>query len=287
VGLTPLDFFTRARPEPLDLVVLALAGTWYLRARRRVEARGRSWPRSADAAFAGAWALVAVAACSGLYAFAPSNFSAYASLYVMVAMVAPALLALSAPLQLELLARPGRTLGLDRRVGRALTHPIVTYVVFAASLFVLFFTGLLRASLTDDWLRQGLYLVLVAVGYLHWLPVADVDPLPRRLGYWPRILYMLLVFPLYTVVGMALESQARPIAPATSLASLHLGAAVLWVTGETVALAGALGVFVQWLRAEARRAREHDLAHAEAAESQLALWRAARDAAARAGGSGP
>lgn len=268
----------------MSLAVLLLAAAWYALSVRKVRAGGRDWPAARGGWFAGAWLLVAVTDFSGLHTYALTNFSAYGAIYIAIGMTAPALLALSAPLQLMLLAHPGRTGWLDRWFTRVVTNPFVTWILFSTSMFVLFFTGLFGATQRDDAVAQAVYAVLVAVGYLHYLPVADVDPLPRRLRYWPRILYQLLIFPVYAIVGMGLESQVDRISPGISLASLHLGAAVIWVAGETVALSGAIAVFVQWLRADQRRARAYDLGHEEAAERQLALWRASRDAAARAAG---
>jgi cytochrome c oxidase assembly factor CtaG len=57
----------------------------------------------------------------------------------------------------------------------------------------------------------------------------------------------------------------------------------MWVAGETAALGGVVSVFAQWLRADERRAKAHDRANEAAAARQLALWRASRQAAARAG----
>jgi putative copper resistance protein D len=284
VGLTPVDFFTRSRPEPVVLALLVLMAVWYGLSTRKVKAGGRDWPTTRKVYFAGAVALVAVADLSGLHAFAATNFSAYGTIYIAIGLTAPAFLALAAPLQLMLLVHPGRARGLDHWVTRVVLNPFVTWILFSASMFVLFFTGLFGATLRHDAVAQAVYGVALLIGYLHYLPVADVDPVPRRIGYWPRILYQLLIFPVYAIVGMGLESQVNPIYPGTSLGSLHLGAAVLWVAGETLALSGAIAVFSQWLRADQRRARAYDVGHEEAAERQLALWRASRDAAARAAG---
>lgn len=284
MGLTPVDFFTRARFEPAALAVLILAAAWYVLSVRRLHARGRRWPAGRSWCFAGAWLGVAVPAFSGLDSFAPTNFSAYVAIYISAALVAPVLLGMAAPLQLMLLVHPERSGLLDSVAVKVVANPFVTWIVYAASMFVLFFTGLLVRSMYSSATEQVVYLGLIVVGYLHYWPAVDVDPRPTRLGFWPRILYLLLDFPLWTIVGMALESAITPLNPVLTLASLHLGAAVVWVAGETVALGGAIAVFVQWLRADQRRARANDLAHQDAAERQLALWRASRDAAARAAG---
>lgn len=285
MGLQPLDFFVKARFEPAAAAVLVAAGAWYGWSLVRLRRRGRSWPAGRTAAFALAWMLVAVSEFSGLTAFAATNFSAFASQYIMVGLVGPALLALSAPLSLAVQSSgaPDRGRWLETLPSRLLTNPFITWIAFSASVFTVFFaTGVLRAGVGGGFARQGVYLWLLAVGWLFFLPVADADPLPRRIGYWPRILYLLLSFPVFAIMGMGLESQTGRPVPGISPASLHLGGAVIWVAGEGLALCGALWVFAQWLRADERRARTQDRANEAAAARQLELWRASRQAAARA-----
>jgi cytochrome c oxidase assembly factor CtaG len=284
MGLTPLDFFVKARFEPVAAAVLLLAAVWYAWSLRRLKRRGRSWPAARTTCFAAAWALLAVSVFSGLAAFGTTNFTAYGSLYIMVGLVAPALLAYSAPVTLALQSSSDRdrARGLETRPARVLASPFVTWTLFSASILAVFFTGVVPATVGGGAAQQAVFLWLVAVGWLFFWPVVDVDAIPRRIGYWPRILYLLLSFPIFAILGMGLESQSGRIAPGISLASLHLGGAVIWVAGETVALGGVVSVFVQWLRDDERRVKTHELANSDAAARQLALWRASRDAAARA-----
>lgn len=285
MGLTPVDFFVKARFEPVAIVVLVAAGAWYAWRVRRLRQKGKPWPAARSACFAAALVLVAVAELSGLSAFATTNFSAYGTQYIMVGLTAPLLIALAAPVTLVLQGsdHPERAAVLDHLPVRLATNPFVTWILFAGSMFVLFFTGLFGATLTDSAAQQGVYLALLVIGWLHYWPVVDLDPIHRRIGFWPRILYLLLMFPVYAILGMGLESQVKPISARISLGSLHLGGAVIWLAGETIALCGAIWVFALWLRADERRAKSTDLATEEAAARQLALWRASRDAAARAG----
>ncbi|HWE55124.1 MAG TPA: cytochrome c oxidase assembly protein [Acidimicrobiales bacterium] len=285
MGLTPVDFFAQARFEPATIAVVVLAGVGYGLRVRRLRGKGKAWPAYRTACFAAALVAVAVALLSGLSAFAVANFTAYGIEFSLLTLVAPLLIALSAPVSLVLQGsdHPERAAVLDRLPVRMVTHPFFTWLAFSAALFVLFFTSLVRATIADSADRQGIYLALLVLGWLHFWPVADIDPIHRRMGFWSRILYLLLMFPVYAILGMTLESQVHPIAPHISMGSLHLGGAVIWVIGETVALCGAIWVFAQWLRTEERRVKSNDLANEEAAARQLALWRASRDAAARAG----
>ncbi len=234
------------------------------------------------------------AATSGLLAFAETNFSALASWYASLGVVGPGLVVLGAPLRLGELAslaspsEPGGSRGdpvggfLSKPVVRGLTFPLVTWMTFAASGMVFFFTGLVGDTVSNTWVAQASGIVLILIGLAFWWVVVAADRAPWKLGYWQRIFYLLAVFPLFGVLGMTLQSETSRIAPYVSQGSLHLGAAVLWVAGETVALYATIAVFVQWLRDDERNAVAHDRASEAAAARQLALWRASRDAAARA-----
>ncbi len=284
MGLTPLDFFTRAHFEPVDAVALALFAAWYAWSVRRLHLRGRTWPAWRTGCFAAAWVLLAVAAFSGLTAFGTENFSAYGSLYIAVGLVAPALIAFSAPVTLALLGRSDQRAArwLEGRPARLLAGPVATWTVFCVSVFVVFFAGVVRPTVGGGAAAQAWYLWLVVVGWFFYWPVVDVDPAPRRISYLARILYLLLIFPVFAIMGMGLESQTTRIAPNVSSGSLHLGAAVIWVAGETVALVGVIWVFTQWLRADEKRAEAQERENEPAAARQLAVWRASRDAATRA-----
>ena len=287
MGLGPADFFVRAHFSPIPVAVLVGAAAWYAWSVRRLGRRGRTWPGPRSAAFAGACLLFAVSALSGVYAFDPTNFSAFASQYILAGLLAPALLALSAPITLAVQsssATPPPPAGWIRsRPVKALTHPLVTWVLFAATVFVLYFTrGLLRQALGGGAIQQLVLLWVLAAGWLFFLPLVDVDPIPIRLGPWARVAYALLTIPVFTIMGMGVESQLAPITTTMSTDSLHLGGAVVWVAANGVAICVALAVFVQWLRADERRAAQHDVANEDAAARQLALWRASREAAARA-----
>ena len=275
--LAPADFFLKARIAPIESVAIAAVAAWYVWAVKRRTAAGKPWPAVRTGCFAAACVLLLIAADSGLHSFAHTNFTAFGAEYILGGLVAPVLLAFAAPLTL---VDPGPWL--RSRPARIVAGPVATWVVFNASTLVLGFTGVLPAAVRGGLVSQAIFLWLAATGTLFYWPVVDADPMPRRIAYWPRILYLLLSFPIFAIFGMGLESQTTRINPTTSLGSLHLGAAVIWVAGEGIGLLGAIWVFSQWLRNDERRAKTHDLENQEAAARQLALWRATREAAARA-----
>lgn len=286
-GLTPVTFFTLASADPIPTAAILLTAGWYLWAVRRLKGRGRRWPWQRTASFMLGELLIAASLLSGIAAFDDVSFFDHTIQHIGLAMLAPIFLALSAPVTLLLQSsnrqvQTGVLKVIHSPVGRLLSSPFVTWPLYGGSLFALYFTSLYADTLTNNTLHQFVHVHLLITGCLFYWPVIGVDPLPRRLNYGVKILYLMLALPFHTVLGMALESQTNPIAPGISLADLHAGGALMWVSGEAIGLIATIAVFIQWLRADERQARRNDRMNEAAAAQQLALWRATREAAARA-----
>lgn len=286
-GLDVTTLFTKASADPVPTVAIAVTALWYLWAVRRLRSRGRSWPWTRTAAFMTAEALLAMSLLSGIDYYDDVSFTDHSIQHIGLSMLAPLFLALSAPVTL-LLQSSRRSVQtsvlkvIHSPLGRVLANPLVTWPLYGVSLFVLYFTGLYAYTLDHPVVHDLVHLHLLITGCLFYWPVVAVDPLPYRLNFGIRILYLILAVPFHTILGMALESQTTPIAPGITLADLHAGGALMWIAGEFISLGATIAVFVQWLRAEERQAARTDRVNEEAAARQLALWRASREAAARA-----
>ncbi len=287
VDMTTADFFTKASAAPGALVLVALGLGWYLWSVRRLRMTGREWHPLHTLSFCLAALALLVATVSGLSAFAKTNFTINSIQHVLVGLVAPALLALSAPITLALRTTSRSTQtsilnALHGRVGRALSNPFVTWPLYGVSVFVLYLTDLYRDSLHNFLLYDFILLYVLVIGCLLVWPVANMDPLAHRLNYGQRIIYMLLFLPFHTILGMAIESQSSAIAPGMTVTDFHTGGGLLWVSGEIVGLLGTIAVFVQWLTADERSAKRYEQTNERAAAQQTAHWRETREAAARA-----
>jgi putative membrane protein len=284
--MTPPDVITQATFSPVPLILILALGGWYLGWRRRLVARGEAWPAVRMASFCLAELSLAFGFVSGIAAY-DRIFKVVAVQHILISIAAPIFLAVSAPITLALQAGSPRTRtiierALHSRASRMLSHPKFTWTFYGLSLYVLYFTGLYAFALQHDPIHTLVHLGLLLAGCLFWWPAVGVDPVPYRPGQGARVFYMLLVLPLYTILGMGLESQSSPLVPGMSLADLHAGAGVMWVGGEISGLVGTLALFVLWLRADEKAALEHDGVSRASAATQLAHWQATRDAAARA-----
>ncbi|HET9078869.1 MAG TPA: cytochrome c oxidase assembly protein [Acidimicrobiales bacterium] len=286
-GLNPVTLFTQSSADPIPTAALLVTTGWYLWSVRRLKAKGRKWPWRRTASFLVAELLIAFSLLSGIAAYDDVSFTDHTIQHVGLGMLAPIFLAFSAPVTLLLQAshrrvQTGVLKVIHSPVGRLLSNPLITWPLYGGSLFALYFSGLYADTLTNNTLHEFVHLHLLVTGCLFYWPVIGIDPLPRRLNHGIKILYLMLALPFHTILGMALESQTIPIAPGISLADLHAGGALMWVAGESIGLIGTIAVFIQWLRADERLAARNDRVNEAAAAQQLALWRASREAAARA-----
>ncbi len=257
------DLVTGSRLEPAAAMVIGLAGWWYLAAARRLAGRGRRWPPRRTVPFLAGLSVLVVATQSGIAADDTTSFTAHVIQHLLLGMAAPVLLALGAPVTLalqssrrELRARLIKIL--HSQPVRLLTHPVTAWAGFGGSMFALYFTGLYAATLRATVLHDLTHLVFVTAGCLFFWPVVSLDPLPHRLPYGGRMLYVLVALPFHTIIGVALTTQTKLIAPGLTLADQQTGAGILWTAGELLGLIAMMIVAAQWMKAEEREALRQD-----------------------------
>jgi putative copper resistance protein D len=83
------------------------------------------------------------------------------------------------------------------------------------------------------------------------------------------LLYVLVALPFHTILGVALITQQRLLAPGITLADQQAGAGILWSAGEALGLVAMLVVVYQWMAAEEREAVRLDRQLDRQAELQL------------------
>ncbi|MBO0731380.1 MAG: cytochrome c oxidase assembly protein [Acidimicrobiaceae bacterium] len=280
VDVTFVNFFSRVTFHPLWTVGLLAALIWYVRSARRAA----NWPPVRTACFLGGLLVVAVATLSGLTSWDTTNFTVQAVQQMLLSMVAPVLLLVSAPLHLALETtgpRGGRVV--KRATGsvaaRVLTNPVVAWLLYAACFAVVYFTGLYRLGVDHGWVNGLIGLGMLLAGLIFYTPVIGEDLPPRRMPQPARLLYFIVGLPFFTIIGMALESQHRTLAPGLTLSDVHTGGGVLWTAGEFVSILGTIAMLVVWLRQEELGARRRDELDEDTALAQAAAWRAEREAA--------
>jgi cytochrome c oxidase assembly factor CtaG len=276
--LTLTSLLTATAFDPVAAASCALALGAYLGGVRRLNHRSgrpasRSWPRARTAAFCSGVAVIAVATMSGLGAYDTIRFSVHVGQHVLLGIVAPVLLALGAPVTLALQAsrRPTHVnllRVLRSRPAAVIGHPVTALVVFGLTLFALYFSPLYELSLRNDVVHAWVHVHFVVAGCLFAWTTIGLDPVPHRLPHGGRLLLVLLAVPFHTFLGVALLSGVEPVAAgwyaglgiggAAALDDQRVGAAVMWLVGDLMALVLSVVVARQWWAAEQRRTRHLD-----------------------------
>jgi putative membrane protein len=259
----PLGLITRSRIEPAALAGVLAGGWWYWAATRRLAGRGHEWPLRRSAPWWGGLAVMAAATQSGLAAYDSTSFVAHAVQHVLLGMIAPVLLALGAPMTLALQASSRATRRRLLRVlrspaVRALTHPLLAWLLFGGSMFAVYFTKLYADTIASTALHDLVHAHFVLVGCLFFWPVVGLDPIPHRLPFGGRLLYVGVALPFHTILGMALISQRTALAPGVGVADQQAGAGILWTAGELMGVIVMMVVALQWMNAEEREAARAD-----------------------------
>jgi cytochrome c oxidase assembly factor CtaG len=269
-------------------VLLLVAAALYLYGVHRLRQRGDRWATGRTVAFLlGGLGSIAAVTVTGVEAYDTTLLSIHMIQHMVLSMVGPIFLALGAPVTLVLRtvgSRPRKVLlsVLHHRVVRVLTHPLVTFGIFVANPFVLYFTGFYRATLEHAWLHELVHVHFIVTGCLFFWPLLGLDPLPNRWPYPGRALLMLLSVPFHTVLGLTIM-QSRTLFGGDWYPSLNLSwsdpwsdqvvaGGVLWAGGEIVSVT-MLGILVaQWIRQSEREARRIDRAldRAEAEQARSA-----------------
>jgi len=138
------------------------------------------------------------------------------------------------------------------------THPLVAWVLFAGSMFALYFSGLYALSLRNPVVHDMVHVHFLVVGTLFFWPVVGLDPTVWRLNHGLRLLYVFVALPFHAFLGIALLSGNEPLFAAHSLSDQHAGAGILWAVGDLLSLATVAIVLTQWKAHDDREAARED-----------------------------
>ncbi|MGW0433392.1 cytochrome c oxidase assembly protein [Micromonospora sp. NPDC003197] len=290
-------------PDPLFIVAALAAAGLYLAGVWRLHRRGDRWPAARTFAFLGGCAVLLVATSSGLARYGMVLFSVHMGQHLLVAMLAPILLALSGPVTLALRAfrkaddpawpgpREWLQGSLRLRIVKVLAHPIVALVHYVAAMYLMYFTGLYEFALRSHAAHLAMMLHFFMAGYLFFWVVIGVDPAPRPRPTPPlRMVLVLLAMVLHAFLGVAIMQATTLLAAdwftalprdwgPSPLEDQRTAGGIAWSFGEipTLFVVGAL--LVQWIRADEREQRRLDRAADRAAaegreEEALAAYNA-------------
>jgi len=185
--------------------------------------------------------------------------------HILLGMVAPLLLAVSAPVTLALQTTPPFLRQKLRRTLHSrpiawLSHPVVGLAIFGLSLSVLYLSPVLELSARNDAVHVAVHAHLIAAGALFMWPLVGVDPLPRPVPFGARILTITAAVPFHAFLGVALIYTTTALAPSgyPELDEKHRAGGLLWMSGELMSFVLASIVLRAWLTADGRASRRAD-----------------------------
>lgn len=189
----------------IALVSIAACGALYAFAARRAP----GWGRAATAAFSAGLVLLAVALLSPLHARGEELLSVHMVQHLLLTLVVPPLLVLGRPIAVLLRGGPRtarRPLAdlVRSRPAAVLAHPVVALAALALVLVGTHAPAFYDAALRSPLLHDAEHLLYLAAALLFWQVVLAPEPHPRAASPIVRILLLLLAMVPMAVVGVGL-----------------------------------------------------------------------------------
>ena len=299
--ISGMRLLTEWRLDALVLVVALTGVVAYLRGVARLRARGVSWPAGRTVAWLAGIVVGVVVMCGGVATYAPAMFSVHMVQHMTLTMLVPILLALGAPITLALRALPaGRRSGgakdadrgvrgwilvvLHSRAASVFSHPLVALGLYVVSLYAFYFSGLFAAAMRSHLGHLLMAAHFLGVGALFFWSVIGLDPMPRRLPAFGRMLMLFASLPFHAFFGVIVMTSTTLIGGewyaalklpwVDPLVDQNLGGGIAWASGELPTLLVLGVVFVQWVRADTREARRFDRRMDAGTDGQLDAYNA-------------
>lgn len=265
----------------LFAVIAVAALVVYYAALLQLRRRGHAWPLGRSVAWTLGWIVVIIGTSSGFGKYSAADFGLHMVVHMSLNMLAPMLLVMGGVV--TLLLRATAVSGGDRAASfhdwltsalnwpmlRFLYNPILVFVLFVASYYGLYLTGLFEEAIKFHWAHQAMNLHFLIVGYLYYGLVIGVDRPPRPLPHLGKLGFVLAAMPFHAFFGVILMTSTTVIAenfyrslklPWTDdlLMAQYIGGGVAWAGGEIPLLIVVITLGVQWARQDKREAARTD-----------------------------
>ena len=255
------------------LAFLLIAAGCYVAGVQRLSGRGVRWPRTRTFAAVGGLLCLAVAV---LPPPVPA-FPGHVVQHLLMAMLGPLLLALSAPITLALrtLPSPGR-----RFLLTALHHPVVTIFTLAPVVLILHLGGLYAYYLTplynaahhQPWLQGFIHLHMFLTGCVVSWYLIGPDPIARRPGTRTALIVLFIAAAGHDILAKLLYARQLPAGGGTA-EQIQLGAQIMYYGGTVIELLLAAVLMRTWYARSGRSLRREQ----RRTKSQQSLLDDARD----------
>jgi putative copper resistance protein D len=251
-----------------------LAGVWRLRK------RGDAWPVYRTILWTLGLLLLFYITNGGVNVYEKYLFSAHMSAHMVLTMAVPLLLVPGAPVTLAARAirkrddgsRGGREwilLAVHSRFAAIISNPLVAAGLFAFSLWIFYYTPVMRWATTDHVGHEWMIAHFLITGYLFVQSLIGIDPVKYRLAYPFRLLLLLGTMAFHAFFGLSIMQMNGLLLADwfgamgrtwgdTPLADQQVGGGIAWSIGEIPTVILAIVVAIQWSRSDERETRRRD-----------------------------
>lgn len=255
---------------PLIVIATLLAAAWYLaglKRYRRLPHPVTGWQR---ASFFAGLAAVFLALQSPIDFMAEHLFFMHQVQHMLLRMIGPILILLSAPLApilkgMPRWARHGLVKPIAANPGvqglyRFLMHPTVAPAVFVGALAVWQIPRFHNLALLDQGVHDWMHVTMLLSGLFFWWLVLDPRGAPLRPTSGLRIVILALIMLPNTLLGAYITLTSHVLYSAygevgllwhfSALVDQQWGGLILWIPGDMMSVIAAGIVFLRWYRSE-------------------------------------
>ena len=278
--LTFSRYFTEWRFDVAWVLAIGFLAFFYLAGVWRLHHRGDRWPIHRTILWLTGLAVLFYVTNGGLNVYEKYLFSAHMLAHMLLGMVIPLLLVPAAPITLALRTIARRNdgsrgprewilLAVHSRVSTVLVNPLVSAVLFAASLWAFYYTPLFGWATTDHIGHEWMIVHFLITGYLFVQSLIGVDPVPYRAPYPLRLVLLMATMGFHAFFGIALMggtgllladwygAMGRPWG-ISALADQQMGGGLAWGLGEFPTIILAIVVAFMWARSDTKDAKRLD-----------------------------
>lgn len=282
------------RLEPLffvgSLIALGLYTAGYVRLRRRHDA----WPVGRFISWVLGITVVVWCTNGPIAQYSQVSVQLHMLQHMTLSMLAPILLVLGAPATLALRAikpstgpergpREWLTWFLHSWINRVLTNPFYVLFIYGIGLFGLYMTPAFGWLMGSHLGHLYMELHFLGAGYLFYWVLIGIDPRPKPVPYWGRLILLLAALSIHGLFAVVLMMDPHPMAPEwfalvrppwliDPLADSAIGGQIAWGLSEIPTVLVIIVVAVQWARSDTREARRLDRGADRDGDADLAAY---------------
>lgn len=268
------------RMEPFLLAASLLAASAYCVGVARLLRRGDRWSWGRTVSWLLGIGIVIWCTNSNIAVYAQVSVGLHMVQHMTLTMLAPIMLVLGAPATLALRAlrpAPGNDRGprewlvwfLHSRLTGVLTNPFFVFFLYVIGLYGLYFTPLFGWLMGSHVGHIAMQVHFILAGYLFYWVLIGIDPRPKPLPYWGRLMMLLLALSIHGFFAVAMMMGTQPMASewygvvrppwmADPLQDTLNGGQVAWGLSEIPTLIVLIVIAVQWARSDDREAVRRD-----------------------------